>query len=155
MKISSLSIRLLPFLIEVSKATTTKQTSQCRALPGTAEWPSSSAWVQLNSTVHGRLIATVPIGTPCHDPNYNQAACEALQQQWNLPQLHLPSSSSIMTPYFANQSCDPFTPESRPCVLGNYVSYAINVSSSDDVVSGLKFAKKNNIRVVIRNTGHE
>jgi FAD/FMN-containing dehydrogenase len=60
-----------------------------------------------------------------------------------------------MQTYFANQSCDPFTAESRPCELGNYVSYAVNVSSKADVVAAVKFARKNNVRFVIRNTGHE
>jgi hypothetical protein len=60
-----------------------------------------------------------------------------------------------MEPYFANQSCDPFTAQDKPCVLGNYVSYAVNVSSTDDAVATLEFAKSNNIRLVIRNTGHE
>lgn len=69
--------------------------------------------------------------------------------------LSLVSSSSVMQPYFANQSCDPFQPESRPCLLGNYVSYAVNVSTTDDVVAAVNFAKENNIRLVIRNTGHE
>lgn len=60
-----------------------------------------------------------------------------------------------MQPYFANQSCDPFTAESKACVLGNYVSYAVNVSSTADVVAAVQFAESNNIRLVIRNTGHE
>lgn len=65
------------------------------------------------------------------------------------------SSSSVMQTYFANQSCDPFTAEATPCLLGNYVSYAVNVSSSDDVIAAIKFSQSNNIRFVIRNTGHE
>lgn len=65
------------------------------------------------------------------------------------------TSSSIMQPFFANQSCDAFTPESQPCLLGNYVSYAVNVSCTADVSAALAFATKNNIRVVVRNTGHE
>jgi FAD/FMN-containing dehydrogenase len=65
------------------------------------------------------------------------------------------SSSSVMQTYFSNQSCDPFTSESRECRLGNYVNYAVNVSSSHDVAAAIKFAKSNNIRFVIRNTGHE
>lgn len=60
-----------------------------------------------------------------------------------------------MQPFFANQSCDAFTPESQPCLLGNYVSYAVNVSCTADVSAALAFATKNNIRVVVRNTGHE
>ena len=60
-----------------------------------------------------------------------------------------------MQAFFANQSCDPFSPESKRCVLGNYVSYAVNVSSTADVAAALAFATKYNIRVVVRNTGHE
>lgn len=63
--------------------------------------------------------------------------------------------SSVMAPYFANQSCDPFTAENRTCEYGNYVRYAVNVSTSADVVAAISFAKENNIRFVIRNTGHD
>jgi FAD/FMN-containing dehydrogenase len=65
------------------------------------------------------------------------------------------SSSSVMQTYFANHSCDPFAAESSTCLLGNYVDYAVNVSSANDVIAAINFAKKNNIRFVIRNTGHE
>jgi hypothetical protein len=67
----------------------------------------------------------------------------------------LNSSSSVMEPFFANQSCDPFTAQSTPCQLGNYVSYAVNVSCVADVQAALSFARDNNIRIVVRNTGHE
>lgn len=60
-----------------------------------------------------------------------------------------------MQTYFANQSCDPFTAESQACLLGNYASYSVDVSSSNDVVEAIKFAQDNNIRFVIHNTGHE
>ena len=67
----------------------------------------------------------------------------------------LASSSSVMQAYFANQSCDPFTAQEQPCLLGNYVNYAVNASSSADVVAAINFARNRNIRFVIRNTGHE
>lgn len=60
-----------------------------------------------------------------------------------------------MNPAFQNQSCDPFTPTDQPCELGNYVSYSINVTEAADVVAGIKFAAEKNIRLVIKNTGHE
>lgn len=58
----------------------------CHCFPGDSCWPAASAWASLNSTVGGRLIATVPIGSPCHDPNYSATECSALQTQWKLPQ---------------------------------------------------------------------
>ncbi|RAL16297.1 putative isoamyl alcohol oxidase [Aspergillus homomorphus CBS 101889] len=127
----------------------------CHCLPGDSCWPSTSSWDALNSTVNGRLVATVPVGTPCHAPNYDAAACKDLQSNWYHPQTHMDTSSSVMQTYFANQSCDPFTAESKPCLLGNYVSYAVDVSSSEEVVAAINFAKSNNIRLVIRNTGHD
>ncbi|KAI9929557.1 hypothetical protein MW887_001030 [Aspergillus wentii] len=129
--------------------------SDCRCLPSDSCWPSASQWAALNSSVGGHLVATVPIGSPCHDPHYDQSACEELQKGWNLPQTHYESSSSVMQTFFANQSCDPFTSESSACQLGNYVSYAVNVSSSDDVIAAVQFAQSNNLRFVIRNTGHD
>jgi len=60
-----------------------------------------------------------------------------------------------MSPYWQNESCHPFTDPASTCTLGNYVDYTINVSSAADVVAGLDFAQQNNIRIVIKNTGHE
>ncbi|KAJ6151513.1 hypothetical protein N7470_007110 [Penicillium chermesinum] len=127
----------------------------CHCLPSDPCWPSPSEWKSLNATVGGRLIATVPIGSPCHDPTYDAEACAVLRSNWTTPEPHLASSSSVMESYFANQSCDPFTARSKPCTLGNYVSYAVNVSSSRDVIAAIQFAQHKNIRFVIRNTGHD
>ncbi|KAK5123851.1 hypothetical protein LTR08_006106 [Meristemomyces frigidus] len=60
-----------------------------------------------------------------------------------------------MAPFFANRSCDPFMPRPYQCVIGTYVQYAINVSCAADVAAGIKFARERNIRLVVRNTGHD
>jgi len=65
------------------------------------------------------------------------------------------SSSSIQAAIFANGSCDPFTPRTSPCLLGNYVHYSVNVSNAEDIAATIRFADKNRIRLVIRNTGHD
>lgn len=65
------------------------------------------------------------------------------------------SSSSVQAAIFANASCDPFTPKSSACLLGNYVSYAVNVTGPEDIAATIRFARKNNIRLVIRNTSHD
>ena len=58
-------------------------------------------------------------------------------------------------PWFQNGTCDPFHPESKLCTLGNLVEYTINASSAADVAAGLVFAQAHNIRLAIKNTGHE
>ncbi|KAF9697449.1 hypothetical protein EKO04_004690 [Ascochyta lentis] len=128
---------------------------KCLTLPGDADWPNAEAWSTLNETVNGKLVATVPIGSPCHDPTYDASACDALKAEWTNPLTHIPSSHSIMQAYFANQTCDPFSDRSIPCTLGNYVSYSVKATEAWDIIAALEFAKAENVRILARNTGHD
>lgn len=149
----------------------------CKTIPGDRDWPSSRAWANLNQSVDGRLIATIPLASVCHTTGisyYNETACDALKAVWDYPQTQyvlsidslelvladqrqnsLLAPGEIDSPWFQNESCDPFTPSSQPCSLGNYASYSINVLHAEDVVSGISFARNYNVRLVIKNTGHE
>ncbi|KKY38237.1 putative 6-hydroxy-d-nicotine oxidase [Diaporthe ampelina] len=60
-----------------------------------------------------------------------------------------------MAPIFANESCDPFTDRAAQCVIGSYVQYAVNATGASDYFETLAFAQQRNIRLVIRNTGHD
>ncbi|KAH8431437.1 FAD-dependent oxidoreductase [Aspergillus melleus] len=60
-----------------------------------------------------------------------------------------------MAPYFANNSCDPFHPPGKPCTLDSYVAYAVNASTPEHVTRALQFVRQHNIRLVVRNTGHD
>lgn len=70
-------------------------TPACHCLPEDSCWPTTSQWDALNSTVGGQLIATVPIGSPCHEPSYDATACEALQDDWNRPQTQYGQSDPL------------------------------------------------------------
>ena len=60
-----------------------------------------------------------------------------------------------MQSFFTNGTCDPFHAVSKPCTLGTMVNYAVNVSKPEHVTETIHFVKKHNIRLVIRNTGHD
>ncbi|KAK5992006.1 Bifunctional decalin synthase calF [Cladobotryum mycophilum] len=149
---------LIPVISALAVANPRGYDASCKPIPGDTTWPTQTDWAKLNQTVGGRLIATVPLANVCHTAgisNYNAAACATLKTQWDLPQTHLFSPSEIMAPYFQNQSCDPFTSTAGRCDLGNYASFSIKVTGADDVAAGLSFVKKHNIRLVIKNTGHD
>lgn len=61
--------------------------ASCRFITGDDGWPTKSEWNNLNITVNGRLIATVPLAHVCHDPSYLDAACDVLRKEWGLPGL--------------------------------------------------------------------
>ncbi|KAI0172760.1 FAD binding domain-containing protein [Hypoxylon sp. FL1284] len=131
----------------------------CRHIPGDAGWPGLTDWGRLNATVGGRLIATVPTASVCHQTGlfaaYDQGACEDLGERFEEedPIVICPVPGEILNPYWQNNTCSPFTAPGVPCELGNRPVYSIDVTGSADVRAGLKFAADNNIRLVIRNTG--
>ncbi|KAI0603272.1 FAD-binding domain-containing protein [Biscogniauxia sp. FL1348] len=139
----------------IIKKARNESTVSCRYIPGDDGWPAPALWNQLNKTVDGRLIATNPIAHVCHGDSYSEAECSELADQWDVPALMTSLPAEILAPWFQNQTCVPFTPVSTPCELGNYASYSINVSSTDDIAAGLAFAQENNIRLVIKNSGHD
>ncbi|KAI0389461.1 FAD/FMN-containing isoamyl alcohol oxidase MreA [Xylariaceae sp. FL0594] len=136
----------------------TASTAACRCYPGDSCWPSIEIWDAFNKTIGGRLTSTVPLAAPCHEDAfgpYNATECAALQAEWFSPEIHLDSPSSIMNPYFANNSCNPFLPKAAPCIIGTYASYSVNVHEAMDIARTLWFATYFNIRVVVKNTGHD
>jgi hypothetical protein len=62
-------------------------TPGCKTFPGDKTWPGKADWDAFNQTVNGRLVATVPLGTPCHGSSFNNATCESLKSQWQTEQI--------------------------------------------------------------------
>ncbi|KAJ5669803.1 FAD-linked oxidoreductase sor8 [Penicillium macrosclerotiorum] len=131
----------------------------CRCFPGEPCWPSARQWSDFNATLNGRLIATVPISSVCHTRGefaaYDERACADLISNWQRPITHYATSSSPMAAWFANFSCSPFLSAETPCTADALQRYAVNVSGVEDVQKTLQFAREHNIRLVIRNTGHD
>ncbi|QKX62345.1 uncharacterized protein TRUGW13939_09504 [Talaromyces rugulosus] len=134
-------------------------TRTCRKLPGDSDWPSDASWDSLNRTVGGRLIKGVPVAQSCYGPQADEITCSTLQNNWGLVNPFLSDPVNVVSPYFGNNSCNPFVGLANnslsSCELGNMASYAINVSNAETAVAGIKFARENNIRLVVKNTGHD
>ena len=75
-----------------------KQEIQCRCMPFDACWPSDTEWSKFNKSVGGRLERTIPIGSPCHDPVYDEERCEYLKSHWTLPNLQYAKNLEMGTP---------------------------------------------------------
>ncbi|KAJ5824917.1 hypothetical protein N7447_007257 [Penicillium robsamsonii] len=130
----------------------------CRCMLQDPCWPENQIWARFNETVDGQLIATVPIASVCHIDSfttYNESQCAQLQSDWGFPATHYESPSSVMAPIFTNLSCDPFSSKTSPCTIGNYVQYSVKATTAAHVQNTIHFAARHNIRLVIRNTGHD
>lgn len=74
----------------------------CKCFPGDSCWPEPKIWAQLNNTVDGRLIKTVPLGSPCHGDAYNAAECQKLKDGWLYSDIQYVIKPSL--PYYANSN---------------------------------------------------
>lgn len=60
-----------------------------------------------------------------------------------------------MFPIYEGRTCLPTTDPHGSCTQGGYASYAVNVSSVAHIQLSLIFARLVNVRLVIKNTGHD
>ncbi|KAI0848995.1 putative oxidoreductase [Daldinia vernicosa] len=133
----------------------------CRCRPSESCWPSDEAWSQLNISINGNLVRLRPAGHVCHHPNFDRRACDEL--------LHLTRDSGWRASrpdtlqdwvweggLSANQTCPVVDgPSEAPCHQGRVPYYSAAVRSPDHVQKVVLFAKAHNIRLVVKNTGHD
>ncbi|RFU26852.1 hypothetical protein B7463_g9487, partial [Scytalidium lignicola] len=133
--------------------------------PGQKCWPKLEVWQQLNRSVDGQLFQTVPMGAPCYQNSkyYDAAACSTVEASYN--------SSILRGDYYGQtfwlnweacgtSSCsllssDPEETLYGSCSLGRLASYYIDALNASHISTGLQFAKAHNIRLSIKNTGHD
>ncbi|PYI00769.1 FAD-binding domain-containing protein [Aspergillus sclerotiicarbonarius CBS 121057] len=134
--------------------------AKCRCQPSDACWPSEQDWNALNDSIHGHLVRVRPIGHVCHEPFYNRTSCnERVRLQtdsnWRAAQPGALQSFNWENWPQRHESC---TIEAKPnstCEQGRIPWYSAVVHSVDEIQEAVRFAKKRNIRLVIKNTGHD
>ncbi|KAJ3516251.1 hypothetical protein NLJ89_g1240 [Agrocybe chaxingu] len=137
------------------------QKYSCKCYPGDACYPSAKKWQRFNSTVDGNLFVAFPPAAPCYPsvagtPTFDAAKCADVQanffgQQWTTDQ-----PIANMWTYWTNETCLPFPTENgQTCTRGFYGDYVITAKTKKHMKVGIDFARENNLRLVIRNTGHD
>lgn len=127
----------------------------CKASLGSPDWPSLSQWAALNTTVSGRLLKPSPPGAVCHpdQPSYNVTECSVVLNGWYTLLLHTENPISSVWDNWNNDSCLPTL--SSPCTGEGYPVYVINATCKEDVKAGVDFARKHNVRLNVKSTGHD
>lgn len=84
LSLQALALAFVSGVLPLATSSTIDNTNakSCKCFPGDACWPSEADWSAFNATVGGRLIKTVPLGSPCHDPHYDEAKCKELRDGW-------------------------------------------------------------------------
>ncbi|KAL1914396.1 uncharacterized protein VTP21DRAFT_8914 [Calcarisporiella thermophila] len=131
---------------------------KCRCLPSDECWPDATAWERFNASVGGRLVAPLPPAYRCHDPHYDELACNEAKRRWADPFWRSQQAGALQWENWesdGNAGCALHSNRSTPCLQGRISAYAVNVSSAADVQRTVEFAARQNLRLVIKNTGHD
>ena len=58
-------------------------------------------------------------------------------------------------PIFQGRTCLPVDNPRGNCTLGGFPAYAVNITSVYQIQLAINFARRSNLRLVIKNTGHD
>jgi hypothetical protein len=154
-------LTLLVFLAQLFIFTSANNTwkkishANCKAIPGSPDWPSDSSWSALNRTLGGRLFKPTPPGAVCHpdQPTFNAAICPTVQAEWLTVVFHTEDPVSGVQENWSNDTCLPYANDT--CSGEGYPVYVINATCAEDIKYGIDFAGKHNIRLIVKATGHD
>jgi FAD/FMN-containing dehydrogenase len=114
--------------------------SLVRVRPGDHAWPCAASWDRLGEAVGGRLAKVQSPFAQCIDAS--TVSCARVFEELNNP--YYLSDEVALTQTLG--WVDAWT--SRPS------AYAVAVRTSEDVVATVKFARENNLRLVVKGGGH-
>ncbi|CUA78435.1 hypothetical protein RSOLAG22IIIB_13146 [Rhizoctonia solani] len=118
-------------------------------------WPSLDIWFSFNSSVDGRLVAPRPPAWVCHDPNFDETACNYVKANWNNSFWRSNQTGAMQNSVWDSLECRTDTPRSIPCNQAFVPVYSVDARNDDHVTKAVKFADQYNLRLVVKNTGHD
>ncbi|KAI5866128.1 FAD-binding domain-containing protein [Durotheca rogersii] len=129
----------------------------CREYPGTPNWPLEEEWLKLNRSLGGALIKGIPPAAVCYDGPYkDEDACSWLVRNASSTRFYINDPVTVLTEWPVGDPCHAtLTPQGATCTQGAFPEYVVNVSTVRQIQVAVNFARNRNLRLVIKNTGHE
>lgn len=128
----------------------------CRCLPTQPCWPDKASWDAFGQTVGG-VITTTPAAYECHDPHYDEAKCQEIQKGYFFDHWRQHQPGAVQQTNWemvGDKGCLGFNRTSQ-CHQGAVPLYSVKAMNFEHVQNTVRFAAKNNIRLVVKNTGHD
>lgn len=138
-----------------------RRAGACKAASGTSSWPIKIVWDIFDLLVGGALSPIIPKASPCYQNspynNYNAAKCAAVNTGWSTEAFHYEDPGSMMFPLYEGKTCMPKANPADPgtCTQGGYSAYSVKVTNVAQIQLAVNFARLANLRLVIKNTGHD
>ncbi|OAK94813.1 FAD-binding domain-containing protein [Phaeosphaeriaceae sp. SRC1lsM3a] len=135
---------------------------KCKTYPTDPDWPTDHQWQELNSELNGTLIKATPEASICYsNATAISSKCQSLTNTWNNSTLRISDPTAIRSILFQGMTCMPpafsasFLGNNKTCTVGGFPEYVVNATNVAQIQLAVLFARTHNVRLVIKNTGHD
>ena len=97
-------------------------------------------------------------GYYCHYPDYDATRCGIAQKNFSNPFFRASNPGSTQNVNWeedGTQRCAIEAPDNEPCSQGRVSALGVQVEQISDVQMAVRFAAHNNLRLVVKSTGHD
>ncbi|XDG05417.1 hypothetical protein ABKA04_005032 [Annulohypoxylon sp. FPYF3050] len=132
------------------------QAADCKVFPGDEAWPSLEEWTLLNGTLGGALLKPKPVASSCYQgPDFNQAECAFLLNNVSSSHYWLDDPLVALTQWSQGTTCPLLSDPQGNCTRGGFPEYVVNATTVKHIQAAVNFARNKNIRLIVKNTGHD
>ncbi|RYO84833.1 hypothetical protein DL762_005455 [Monosporascus cannonballus] len=151
--------RLLLPLSVIAKAVTVSGSAACRCQPDQPCWPSPQQWSALNHSIDGNLVSVRPVGMACYE-SPSSAACQEVTALWSNSTWRAAQPGTVQWENWEawpehNESCYLESVSYKGCRQGRISLYSAAARSEHHIQEAVRFAERHNLRLVIKNSGHD
>ncbi|THU91906.1 FAD-binding domain-containing protein [Dendrothele bispora CBS 962.96] len=136
---------------------------RCRCLYDDPCWPNDNEFSQLRSKLSRQLISPVPPESTCYPASNPSGNCTDVELnttngRWRSDQAGSMQSPNFETFIFPNgtiEACFLNTSLGFPCGQGSVPPIGVDARTVEDIQAAVAFAVKHDLRLVVKNTGHD
>ncbi|EIW73784.1 hypothetical protein CONPUDRAFT_170437, partial [Coniophora puteana RWD-64-598 SS2] len=137
--------------------------SQCRCVYGQSCWPSDSDFSQLQSLLSQPLLYPKPTASQCYSTSGASSDCsDVIANYTNGPwrsdmvgSMEAPNWESYIFQNGTIAACYPETNITGACDQGNVPVIAVDARTPADIQAAVNFSVTHDLRMVVKNTGHD
>ena len=140
-----------------------KAASNCRCLYGQSCWPSQSDFATLSTQLSQPVLHPLPPESACYPPSAPSGNCSDVivnytNGSWRSDQPGSMQNTNFETFIFHNNTisaCYLNTTLGIPCGQGSVPPIGVDARSASDVQAAVNFATQHNLKLTVKNTGHD
>ncbi|KDQ14470.1 hypothetical protein BOTBODRAFT_342903 [Botryobasidium botryosum FD-172 SS1] len=155
---SQLRIITIQLLAALDVWSSTQQSaSRSNCIEGSSCWPPASSWAELNRTLHGHLVRSLPPAAPCHSSYFDADACSTARNNWENATWRAIQPGAYQDTAWENgdEPCYIDDTIEAPCQQGHVPYYTAVVGSVEDVQAAVKFARDNKLATRVKGASHD